>query len=433
MLLSLLCLFLYSSIAAVQPTFDCWFTPDGATSNIVLGYANIDPTDTVVNVTYSSDTDATNVITPLSYNGVQPTLFKTWSHPLTLVIQLYDQNDTIKWNINGLLLSVGPGDLTPQKRCFNSVYTTQCPTSIINFCNDGSYCNGNEICFPDVMGGPTGVCHHTTEIIVCETSGHVCNDTLRACAIPVTLPPPTMTPTEAPTMVPTEVTGTPTLLVLPPRNNNDNVSCQYDNDCIDIVRYCTGGHVCNQLTSLCIPADANYDPCNNYRTSIRDYYSLVNQTTLPVSVVCLEQEKHCMESLTCQTNRDCSDNLLCNGIEQCIDNKCYYQEDQSMSAVCRSGIHMSCNETYGCFPIEELTIVTPHPSTNHTHLPLPNHRTSPIVIGVAIGILVLTGLVILLCVIYFEFNNGDSYLSSMDIGRQLTLSSKMRGQFDKRL
>lgn len=434
LLLYVLCLFLYSGLAAVQPTYDCWFTTDGSMPTIVLGYANIDPVETIINVTYSSDTDATNVLIPLSYNGVQPTLFETGSHPLTLAIHLYDQNDTIKWNINGLLVLVSPLDLTPEKRCFNSVYASRCPTSITDFCNDGSYCNGNEICFPDVMGGPTGVCHHTTEIIVCETSDLVCNDTLRACAIPVTLPPPTVAPTEAPTQEPTTeaiVTETPTLLVLPPRNTNNNVPCKEDIDCEGVVRFCTGSHVCNQLTSMCIPADTNFDPCYNYRTSIRDYYALTNKTISPVSVTCLEQERHCTESLTCQTNRDCSDNLRCNGVEQCIDNQCYYQEDQSTSAVCQSSIQMACNETHGCFPIEELLIVTP--TMNHTHSPLPDHTISPIVIGIAIGILVLTGLVILLCVIYFEFNTGDSFTSSMDIGKQLIFSSKMRGNFGRKI
>ncbi len=414
-----------SGSGTVQPTFSCWFSEDGLSKNIVLGYANIEPSEALINVTDSAEPvdDMVNFITPIVLNGAQPSQFNIGSLPYALVLKQIEES-TITWNINGLILSVSSNDLTESKRCFNSAFTSQCPTSIPNFCDDGSYCNGQEICFPDMMGGPTGVCHRTTEAIICDDSEMVCNDTIRACISPVKeTPPPTDTPT-----VPT--TDAPTLSELPLIVRD--VVCQSDSDCEGLVTYCNGHHICNQLTSKCIPREVNYDPCHNYRTTMRKYYSSLSSDTIaPFSIVCLEEERHCMESVTCQTNKDCSDNLICNGVEQCVDNQCLYQGDQSIKAVCHSNIPMTCNESSGCVPVEAYTLIPGVPTftSNHTAPPSGVKDTTPIIFGVVVSILVLIGFVILGVVLYFEFNTNGSYLHSMDIGKKLTFASQMRNQF----
>ena len=454
-----------SNAVSIQPTFTCWFNTydtGSARRNIIMGYK---PTNDVTS-------GSLNVITPLSYNGSQPSVYGTTINPFATTIRLITETP-ITWTIDGLSRTVGPTDWIEANRCINSAYSFQCPTSIINFCEDGSYCNGNEICFPDVIGGPVGACHHTTEVVVC--SGNlICNDTVRACVSPVTVPPPTVSPTgapttkaptQSPTRLPTTVpptfqpTPSPTVATNPPprvtepprtteptRTNEptqavtlpvleeeedmtQDVSCQVDEDCATASNFCKGPYVCNQFTGTCVPSDVRYDPCQSFRSTLRDYYASVNATTFPISITCSEAPQLCIESFTCQTNMDCSDNLVCNGVELCIAGQCYYQRDQSLAAVCRTNLPVTCTEPDGCSLVEPLVLNTTAPTYNHTHH---HHHNgiSPTILGLVVGAVVLVGLVILVCILYFEFNTSSEPIAyaPVTMGRRITISSRLRAQ-----
>lgn len=435
--------------AAIQPTFSCWFTSYATGSpipTIILGYAN----------TNSSDVTATiNSITPSNYDTNKPTLFKAGGEPFAIILGL-TSNESVTWTIDGLSRTVLPiTDLTSQNRCINSIYANSCPTSILNFCEDGSYCNGNEICFPDVLGGSHGACHQTTEVVVCPND-LVCSDTVRACISPTTLPPPTLTPTSAPTMAPTMAPTTPihteAPTTVPPTNvlSNESVTtapptenpterviaeettCQSDEDCNAFTNFCQGQFVCNQLTSLCIQSDANYDPCYSYRTTLRNYYASTNSTSFPISITCHEEAKLCVESFTCRTNLDCSDNLLCNGEEICVSGQCYYQEDQSISAVCHTTLPSACNEPDGCSLIGKAVIMPNHPS-NSSHQHHSHNGVSPVVVAIIVGVVVFIGFVILMGILYFEFNQSAKYSMGNNEDQVLVQSqfqSKFRGKLN---
>lgn len=447
----LLLVFIAQSDAnVIQPTFTCWFNTGNTQRNIILGYTT----------TVSSTEPSSNMITPLSYNGSQPSLYDTKGVNYAITLAL--TSNSVTWQIDSLRVNVSLSDLTEATRCINTVFSSQCPTSITGFCDDGSYCNGNEICFPDVMGGSTGACHYTTEVINCA-SGLVCNETVRACVSPVTLPPPTtapptmapttMVPTNAPTRAPTTQppTNWPTHIPVstpspanrdviiaeePPKPPVEDVIiseehvCQDDGDCVSVANFCKGAYVCNQLTSLCVPVNLYYDPCSNYRTTLREYYSSTNATLFPVSITCAEAPKLCVESFTCQTNMDCSDNLVCNGMELCVSGQCYYQSDQSLAAVCHTELAVTCAEPDGCSLVDTLVqFNTSSPTYNHTRH---HNGISPTILGLVVGAVVIVGLIILGCTLYFEFNAVDEpviasgYKSVFD--RRLPLGAKLRSQ-----
>lgn len=400
-------------------------------------------------------------MTPLSYNGSQPSLYdiKGSNYAITLALT----SNSVTWQIDNLWVTVSLSDLTEAVRCINTVHSSQCPTSIAGFCDDGSFCNGNEICFPDVMGGSTGACHYTTEVIRCA-SGLVCNETVRACVSPVTLPPPTTAPptmaptTKAPTRSPTRApttqppTNWPTRIPIstPPPTNRDTIVeeppkppvddviiseehvCQNDGDCASVANFCRGTYTCNQLTSLCVQADLHYDPCSDYRTTLREYYSSTNATSFPVSITCAEAPKLCVESFTCQSNMDCSDNLMCNGIELCVSGQCYYQSDQSLAAVCHTELDVTCSEPDGCSLIETLGhLNSSSPTYNHTRH---HHHNgiSPTILGLVVGAVVIVGLIILGCTLYFEFNTTDEPTPTSGyksvFNHRLPLGAKLRSQ-----
>lgn len=390
--------------ATIQPTFSCWFatyaTDATPLPNIVLGYINNETTQA------SSPLVNNNIITPALYNGPQPTLFSPGTVALAHVVPLGTRDPVLlTWTIGALSIVVNTSGLTEATRCVNTAYAAQCPTNIGNFCDDGAYCNGNEICFPDVVGGATGVCHNTTEVVVCPDASQHCDDTLRACVPVITRSPaPTNTPTVAPTVA---VTPSPT------------PACQVDADCAAASEYCRGPFVCNQLTSECVPADTNYDPCYDARTSLRVYYATQN-TSILHAVVCNEAARICAESVVCSTNTECSDNLICNGIELCVAGRCHYQRDQSINFVCRTSRPMTCNEERGCVPIEEdiVAVVTPAPTnTNHTTAHHPLSEPTPTALTIVVCVIVVIGVIILLAVIYFEFTTNGSYLNSMAMGK----------------
>lgn len=394
-----------STTATIQATFSCWFatyTSDATPlPNIVLGYTNNEISSVTVD----------NTIKPTLYNGQQPTLFSPGIVAIAHVVPV-GTRDTIllTWTIGNLSLSINTSELTEATRCVNTVYATQCPTNIGNFCDDGAYCNGNEICFPDVVGGASGVCHNTTEVVVCPDASQHCDNTLRACI-------PVLTRSPAPTRTPT---GAPTVAITP----QPTPACQVDSDCASLSEYCRGPFVCNQLTSDCVPADASYDPCYDSRTSLRQYYVTQNVSVLH-AVVCNEAARICAESVVCNTNAECSDNLICNGVELCVAGVCHYQRDQSINSVCHTDREMTCDEVKGCVPINEDAVIA-HPAnmTNSTHHPL--SEPTPTALTVVVCIIVIIGVIILFAVIYFEFTTNGSYLHSMAIGRNARIAYNRR-------
>lgn len=418
---------LFASATSLNPSFSCWFTTYRTGTplpNIVIGYENTGAFDLSINNTEGGD----NVLTPAVYNGLQPILFKPGRFPLSFIVSLERERDSLEWTINGSTLIVDESDRTELKRCVNSDFASQCPTSVDNFCEDGSYCNGNEICFPNEVGGPVGICHRTTETIVCEDNTLVCSDSKRACVAPETESPtsePSNAPTGAPTSEPTN-SAAPTVLVI-----SDETACLSDLDCIGELNFCNGPRVCNQLTSFCVKQDVNYDPCLPYRATLRNYYDANNASSFPISIICSESQRLCVESFTCQTNMDCSDNLVCNGEELCIGGSCHYQRDQSIGAICHTALPMTCTEPEGCVPIEAFVVpgspTSPPPPPQSTMPSTPHQGPSPTIIGIIVAAIVFAGLVILGIILYFNFGGGgDSFQPSMTIG-QYNLASKMRG------
>lgn len=413
----LLLLSTLDATASIQPSLSCWYTSYAtgtAVPTVILGYTNNGNTSLVV-------TDP-NVITPSSYNGNQPTLFLSGTVPYAYYIALTGRV-TLTWVVGDAILTVAPEQLNEATRCINTVYASQCPTSVVSFCDDGSYCNGNEICFADVMGGQTGACYHTTEVVTCP-DGLVCSEVRRACVLPVTQPPPTDSPTRAPTKAPTPF---PTVVPTPRPTNAQTTpptlrptgapteallyttTCTSDVDCRQFDNFCDGSYVCNELTTRCIEADANYDPCTRDRHLLRKYYAtLSNESTTPVSVVCDKSARLCVESVSCGTNLDCSDGLVCNGVEQCIAGQCYYQHDQSINAVCETSRNMTCSEPDGCSPVNSEFHPPGNTSWNHTGNHTRDHlHINPSLLGILVGGITLVGLLLIFGFMYFEFNKSD--------------------------
>ena len=429
---------------SVQPTFTCWYTSyttGTPVPTVILGYANTAP----------SNTSATsiNIITPVTYNGEQPTIFRAGVVPYAAYIGLIAR-DTLKWTIDGASLIVTPENLNEATRCINTDYATRCPTSVTNFCDDGSYCNGNEFCFADTIGGPVGACHRTTESVICST-GLICSETRRACIAPVTLPPPTYSPTSAPT---TPATGRPTSAsptnaptTKAPTNAPTNVPtvlprpvatetvCQSDSDCVVFNNFCDGVYVCNELTSTCIEADSNYDPCTKDRALLRDYYATeVNQSVRPVSVVCNEGARLCIESVSCQFNMDCSDGLVCNGEEQCVAGECYYQRDRSMAAICHTTMSATCSEPDGCVLVGDEAHTPANHSWNHTgnHTRHHSHHIDPALLGIVVGAITLIGLMVVFGFLYFEFNKPDSAVLPSSVNQQQSMKRPFAGKIGRK-
>lgn len=419
----ILSLVILGTSADVIPSVTCWFD-DSSTymPNIVMGYNNTGDSTAVILVNFTNDLVGNVVVVfPVMLTGPQPSLFTVGYAPYYMVIRVRDLTAPIKWTINGTAsLSVNATSfLTNQNRCSaQPSIASHCPVWIPYFCGDDSYCNGNEICFPDDPNANMGACHRTTEAIDCQNASLVCDDDARAC-IPIPTPIPTELPTVAPTMAPSVApTVSPTSMPTAAETVSNEDVCVSNADCVNSSTFCQGAYVCNMTSSLCVQANASYDPCYTYREALRNFYNQTNATSFPISITCVELSHLCIESFTCTNNADCTDNLLCNGVEQCIEGQCSFQT----GIVCPG----SCVEPTGCTPIDGAESVAPtvEPTVAPTHHHHDDDEPNSLVIGIVAGVLVGLGLIILIIILYFEFSANDSYTASITLGNTVSLSSR---------
>lgn len=434
------------SVSGLSPVFSCWFPTytlnNTMIPNIIFGYTNNDTVDTTIPVTMSADTGiGSNVIIPLIYNSGQPSVFGTTSviYAVTVVDDTNylaaSSDNYILWSINGTFsVPVTASLLTSINTCVNVPATTSsCLVATTNFCDDGLYCNGLEICVPDFSGSATGSCHFTTEVVQCNSS-MVCSETYKQC-VDTEMPThaPTSAPTESPTEAPTEaMTGAPTETLstdTPTVSIIDVVVCVSDVDCVNTSTFCGGPTMCNTTTHVCSQANVSYDPCVLYREALRDFYIATNATTFPIDIACVDIIDVCVEAFTCGSDADCSDNIVCNGVEQCIDGRCYFQVDQSIAFICNTSLPMTCIEPSGCTPLAMVDTTPPtNAPTNATAAPATNNDS--LVVGIIVAVLVVVGMILLVVILYFEFGQNDSYIASMNVGGSIGLSGRVNSRIN---
>lgn len=198
--------------ASVEPKFSCWFDTyeqqqyqhsgeKAKTKNLVFGYNN--SADMDVTLLFTS---LANTFTPSLYNGQQPDIYRIGSNPLEFAIKDFRNGQgSITWFLDQTLLTVNlETDLSMANRC-DTLYHDSCAVKIEHFCEDSSFCNGEEACFStSVFGVQTpnvrGVCSPAPNAPVCPATSP-CDETRLACYRPETPAPTIITaqPTSAPT------------------------------------------------------------------------------------------------------------------------------------------------------------------------------------------------------------------------------------------
>ncbi len=193
-------------------------------------------------------------------------------------------------------------------------------------CDDGVFCNGEEVCQPD------GTCAAGTP---CETPtcpDCVCNETLKLC-----------------TMIP---------------------PCTGDGDCDDGL-FCNGPETC--VNGGCVdgePVDCGEDACDEEIDACEvclcvgdadcDDGAMCNGVETCVDCACQPGEPLCQEGedcdeltgecsvCACASDEDCNDGLVCNGEETCADCLCVAGESPCIVENPRTGEPCdSCNEQLG--------------------------------------------------------------------------------------
>lgn len=217
----LLCLLLMLGVwgqsEPVQPLLACWFhsySQQQRIFNLVMSYNNTDDVEQMIPLVFGE-----NAITPSAYDGVQPDLYKVGLHPFVFVITDTQNNGTITWQLGNTTLIVITSQLTIDTRCDHAFQGT-CPGNITGFCEDSSYCNGQELCFSGnfFVTSPTGVCTAPSQGVQCLATQQCqepvgCVNTPAPTNAPTKSPtrvPTSKAPTKAPTMTPTAPTGAPT-------------------------------------------------------------------------------------------------------------------------------------------------------------------------------------------------------------------------------
>jgi hypothetical protein len=203
--------FIYTE-ASVEPKFSCWFDTyeqqqyqhsgeKTKTKNLVFGYNN--SVDMDVTLLFTS---IANTFTPSLYNGQQPDIYRIGSNPLEFAIKDFRNGQgSITWFLDQTLLTVNlETDLSMANRC-DTLYHDSCAVKIEHFCEDSSFCNGEETCFStSIFGVQTpnvrGVCSPAPIAPVCPMNSP-CDETRLACHRPETPAPTIVTakPTSAPT------------------------------------------------------------------------------------------------------------------------------------------------------------------------------------------------------------------------------------------
>jgi hypothetical protein len=187
------------TLSQVTPSFSCWFsTYNGSAriTNLVYSYNNSLTADVIIPV----DALGGNTLTPLGFNGQQPDIFKAGFNTFALV--LTDSAGTISrggfivWQLGNTTLRTEPQHITNASRC-DTAYNGSCPSgwpdqALDHFCEDASFCNGQEGCFSLSLFGTLttrtmGVCAGSQFGVSCPV-GQRCGEDPPAC-FTVTAPP----------------------------------------------------------------------------------------------------------------------------------------------------------------------------------------------------------------------------------------------------
>ena len=202
------------SQTVVKPHFSCWFTTyenQSRTKNIVFGYNNTGNSDILLPFTSGS-----NTLQPDMYNGQQKDIFKIGYNAFEFVLSDSQHlGGTINWRVNEYTVVVNlDTDLNDDNQC-NRLYHDSCAVLIEHFCEDSSYCNGEETCFSTAMFGKQtpnvlGVCSPASSQAIDCPLNTPCNESTLSCY--ESPRPVTTVPTEAPTEAPTK---NPTLSINP--------------------------------------------------------------------------------------------------------------------------------------------------------------------------------------------------------------------------
>lgn len=407
----------------MKPLFSCWYqhaTTEGdsaLTLNLVFGYNNTHRNDKMIDID-----PVTNVVsggTTLLLDQ-QPTVFSAGYHPFAFVAHdvtphLSNHQNKVQWDLAGKIASVSRKDINKANRCA-TLFKKTCTPDIDHFCDDGTFCNGEEQCVLS-RGSSVGACRPSSNGPVCKGPGVTCDNKKRACVSTTTKALKPLVSQEAVPFVNAKTVG--------------DVACTTDTECTGIATYCDGTYTCDTGLGICMPANTSYTPCENSLVSLTSFYMSNNSghqlLGSPISIHCVEEIKLCVQLFSCIVDSDCADNLTCNGVERCLAGTCVFQSDQSPSAVCHTTQPVQCTELLGCV-INGVVPPTASPTAPPTSSPVHSGHSMLFILGCVVVVVVLLGGIVLLVVIFYDynasnvssdgtfytFNNGQSGTSSSD-------------------
>jgi hypothetical protein len=384
--LAFLCLLLVaawpslSGAQTVQPLFTCWFTSHESGSaivSVVLGYNNTFSQSQII-----SSTNGNNAILPANYDQFDHSIFRVGYVFNAFAVAdslgvLQQPTGAIQWTVRDQTVSVTGASLTPQNQCA-TLYANTCALNIANFCSDGLYCTGQEVCRtpPPSTGTPatTGQCVDATQPVTCANSSFQCSETALACV------PSSAAPTDAATLA-AEVTANSAVQPIfscwfrtygAQGQWINNLVMGYNNSLAQPQNITTGA------TTLNIILPANYDDTTQAQYEfaagyvqnafvITDSLNVLaqggdiqwNVNNLTVNVVGrqLVAATQCSNRFPTTCSADianfCADSLYCNGQEACVAGVC---TASTAPIVCGGNPPQQCSEAAtGCVPAPTAT------------------------------------------------------------------------------
>jgi hypothetical protein len=190
-------LLILSTSGEIIPDWNCWFNTyesNVRVTNLVFSYNNTLNTDVIV-----SSSQSQNYLTPSQFNGQQPDIFKAGYNAYIMTLKDVDNtlaSGSIQWHVDRSV-SVDQSNIVETQRC-DIKYKGTCPLWIEHFCEDSSYCNGQETCFSVAIFGMLtsrsfGACSRPSNGVICDVTSH-CNESALACISKATPPPPPPAP-----------------------------------------------------------------------------------------------------------------------------------------------------------------------------------------------------------------------------------------------
>jgi len=404
LLLFLLLLLVTTGRALLAPEYSCWFPAyqnQAKVITLVLGYNNSGTNDVII---YAQQTlivgsGVKNVITPLIYNHPQPDVFKVGDHPFAFTV--VDTNNVLRsggqiiYFLSLTNVTVSLAQLSRTNKCAIK-YARACAVKFPSFCEDGSYCDGAETCYPGFIPSDSnqekvGTCLPGTPVSCAP--GTICSEEALACVVPVGRPsaaPTTPAPTATPHDTVEDVVVTPSPSPSPPQqcsNNSDcatynsfcdgdyscqggvcllldlayqacsagsNCSeqtrsclppvsegaCREDAECVRYATFCGGPFICDSVSESCVVENPDYTPCGALSATAKAFNA---RGTGNVTVICVESTRSCVSYYSCARNADCVNGAYCSGTQRCVASVC----QRGLPVVCRNA-SVRCDEKSHC-------------------------------------------------------------------------------------